>query len=104
FSNVIASPGCDPATIADGPNGNVCAVCDGTSICGTADPARCESRENAAGASCSFCATSDGQVLYDDCYSADPVPTADCQPSPPPPGSTTPADSVCQTCTDKNGV
>jgi hypothetical protein len=113
FANVEATPGCDPSKIVDSADGKqVCATCDeakgnADQICGAADSARCEARENANGASCSFCATADGQVLYDDCYATDPVQTADCETSPAPNGSTqltSSNDSVCTTCTDASGA
>lgn len=107
----IATPGCDVATIEDRGGAVTCAQCaadaGATEICGSVEVARCESREDSRGEPCSYCATAFGEILYDSCFSDDPVAFVNCERSEQPtdpdaPGQ--PADLVCETCTDAVGV
>ncbi len=74
-----ATPGCAVDAIRvdvsadDGDT--VCAACDFDSdsaaaldICGLADSAPCETRENNSGDACQLCVTDGGVILYDDCF------------------------------------
>ena len=107
----FATPGCDAEAIEERPGDVTCAVCSADAgpaeICGVVDVARCESREDSRGEPCSYCATDFGEILFDSCFSDDPVPFENCERSEEPvnpdgkPGST---DLVCETCTDANGV
>lgn len=73
--DAIATPGCD-ADLRVSDAGVVCADCDFVSdpglapstICGLADVAVCETRENGLGNACQLCVTDDGTILYDDCF------------------------------------
>ncbi len=77
----LDTPGCDAASIREAGD-VVCADCVFASaqspvnddvtldtICGRAEEARCEVRENSAGQACQLCVTDDGDILYDDCFS-----------------------------------
>src|SRR5688500_5168979 len=114
----FSTPGCEVDTIAstgDARGTTTCATCASSTgdveICGTPDVARCESREDARGAACSFCATPAGEILYDSCFSDEPPPSARCEQSqdaPAAPDDPSPAegaedDLVCETCVDDAG-
>lgn len=97
-----ATPGCDPSAIRE--SGDVvCATCEfgEDAICGEADFAACESRENGLGESCQLCITPTGAVLYDDCFSNGEGVTdaAFCEPTP---GRQ--EGEVCNTCFDSFGA
>lgn len=107
----FATPGCDVAAIEDRAGETTCASCaigeGATEICGDVEVARCESREDSRGEPCSFCATGQGEVFYDSCFSDDPVPFVNCESSEAPSDATAPeraGDFVCETCTDADGV
>lgn len=107
----VATPGCGPEDI-ESAGGVVCATCDGEAgdvqICGAADVARCEAREDSTGDPCRICATSSGEILYDSCFSDAPLEVAVCEGGivdPNSPGvSGSDGDVVCETCTDETGA
>lgn len=98
---------CDVETISEGPNGTTCATCPSdqgeAQICGFAETARCESRENSRGEPCSFCATDFGEILYDSCFTSDPGQQLNCERSEQPVEPGTVEELVCETCTDIDG-
>ena len=93
FGAVCASP------VINDDNGTVCGGCEfgNGDICGVADVAICEARENSDGQACELCLTAAGIVLYDDCFRT-VVDTAACEVSP---GVSD--DVVCRTCFDEVG-
>lgn len=120
----LDTPGCDASTIREA-DGVVCAECafaddvpgDGASapedgappdptddglasICGRADVAPCEVRENSGGDACQLCVTDGGDILYDDCFSGGGADrdVAFCEEAP---GTT--SDEVCTSCYDGDG-
>ncbi len=100
----FTTAGCEVSTIAESADGSVCATCSDVDICGAPDVARCESRENAEGAPCRFCATPTGAILYDSCTAA-AVDAANCEPTPADPTTgLAQGDVQCQTCTDARGA
>ncbi|MBM4282091.1 MAG: hypothetical protein FJ137_15470 [Deltaproteobacteria bacterium] len=107
----VVTPGCDPATIVTAGDA-VCATCSfapvdddaaprpPSAICGDAVVAPCETRQNSVGAACQLCVTDAGELLYDDCFTADaraPEGRA-CETSP----GDTPGEE-CRTCFDADG-
>lgn len=74
--NAVTTPGCAAEAVrVDGEV--VCASCEfandpglaADDICGIADTAFCETRENSLGNPCQLCVTAGDVILYDDCFS-----------------------------------
>jgi hypothetical protein len=108
-STVVATAGCDVQAIVDRGDGVTCATCvadDGdTEICGLVDVARCESREDSRGEPCSYCATEFGEILFDSCFSDDPIAFVQCESSEGPERPKSGEEQfLCETCTDADGV
>ena len=89
--------GCGAPVVVDA---EVCGNCFSGSadICGVADEAICEVRENSAGRACQLCIAASGTILFNDCVRADDVDAASCELTP---GQT--AGDVCRSCFDANG-
>ncbi|HEY1099495.1 MAG TPA: hypothetical protein VGF99_11230, partial [Myxococcota bacterium] len=78
---------------------DTCGACEvAGDICGSADVAICESRENSAGRTCQLCVTATGTILYNDCLDSDDVGAAFCELTP---GRSD--DEVCRSCFDATG-
>lgn len=111
----VATPGCAVEDIAS-EGGAVCARCardaGDVEICGAAEVARCEAREDSEGDPCRICATDLGEILYDSCFSDVAPEVAVCErtsANPDPigpggPGAQDGSDVVCETCTDASGA
>lgn len=110
-----STPGCAVEDIRRS-GAEVCATCLGSAsdvdICGVPEVARCESREDAEGRACRFCATASGELLYDACFTDVRSEGVACEPVPSPPPSGVESavgapevdeDVACQTCTDASG-
>jgi hypothetical protein len=109
----VVTAGCDTAAIVDA-SGQRCATCtftalddtaaptsqDDSVICGAPVVAPCETRQNSLGTACQLCITMTGEILYDDCFTADSAAedALTCETSP---GAT--ADEECRTCFDDAG-
>jgi hypothetical protein len=106
----VVTPGCDPAAIVEDGAAR-CATCafasgkdggvgDATTICGAPTEAPCETRQNSVGLACQLCITADGEILYDDCFTAETgaPESLSCEVS----AGATP-DEECRTCFDVDG-
>jgi hypothetical protein len=95
------TPGC--ATDAIRVSGDVvCASCDfgDEDICGEAEVATCEARQNSQGDTCQLCITPSGAILYDDCFTGNEL-AADAAFCEPTPGRQ--EGEACSTCFDSFG-
>lgn len=106
-SCAINSPGCDGTNVERSAD-ETCASCEiaggNVVICGAATVAECELRFDADGQECRYCATDNGEVLFDDCFVTGAQGDLACEPAPVDPNDPVAPDMACAVCRDQRGV